>query len=220
MTLWKHPAPQGYLSHRGLAAQTLRDTLVGYATGGSLVDALRAHGLPLAVGRSVGLLDSRDRERLRQRVVVPVLESGTPVWMIGRSMPPAGSEPRYLSLPGPKPLLGWDAVAHARRVCIVEGVIDYLVLRQWDVPVLALLGTHARPDVVQALTRFDRVDLALDNDPPGRAAATALSHALGSRAMHVALPHGIKDVADLALVPGGRACFASVCDAAWAAVAA
>jgi len=217
--LWTQPAPLAYLQHRGLALETVRETRVGYAGGDGLRAVLRAHGLPLAAARHVGLLDHEDRERLRSRVVVPALSGGAATWMIGRSLPPDGSGPRYLGLPGPKPLLGWDDARGATRVCVVEGVVDYLVLRQWGYPVLALLGTHVRPEQVQSLTRFDHVDLVLDNDAPGRAAATALCGVLGTRATLVRLPRACKDVADLALVADGRARFARLLDAARAAAA-
>jgi len=69
---------------------------------------------------------------------------------------------------------------------------------------LTLLGTHARPVVVAALRRFDRVHVLLDDDPPGRAAGAALAAALGLRAVVVPLP-GAADPAELALVPGGAA---------------
>jgi len=217
--LWTQPAPLAYLQHRGLALATVRETRVGYASGDGLRAALRAHGLPLAAARHVGLLDHEDRERLRSRVVVPALSGGAATWMIGRSLPPDGSGLRYLGLPGPKPLLGWDDARGATRVCVVEGVVDYLVLRQWGYPVLALLGTHVRPEQIQSLARFDHVDLILDNDAPGCTAATALCRVLGTRATLVRLPRACKDVADLALVADGRARFACLLDAARAAAA-
>jgi len=217
--LWTQPAPLAYLQHRGLVLDTVRETRVGYARGDGLLPALRAHGLPIAAARHVGLLDRQDRERLRSRVVVPALSGDAATWMIGRSLPPDGSGPRYLGLPGLKPLLGWDDVRGATRVCVVEGVVDYLVLRQWGYPVLALLGTYVRSEQVQSLARFDHVDLVLDNDAPGRIAATAFCRVLGTRATPVRLPRACKDVADLALVTDGRTRFARVLDAARAAAA-
>ena len=217
--LWTQPTPLAYLQHRGLAMATVRETRVGYARGDDLRSALRAHGLPFAAARHVGLLDREDREHLRSRVVVPALTGDRATWMIGRSLPPDGGGPRYLGLPGPKPLLGWDDARGAAHVCVVEGVVDYLVLRQWGYPVLALLGTHVRSEQVQSLARFDHVDLVLDNDAPGRTAATALCGVLGTRATLVRLPRACKDVADLALVADGRARFARLLDAARAAAA-
>jgi len=217
--LWTQPTPLAYLQRRGLALATVRETRVGYARGDGLRAALRAHGLPFAAARHVGLLDREDREHLRSRVVVPALTGDRATWMIGRSLPPDGGGPRYLGLPGPKPLLGWDDARGAAHVCVVEGVVDYLVLRQWGYPVLALLGTHVRSEQVQSLARFDHVDLVLDNDAPGRTAATALCGVLGTRATLVRLPRACKDVADLALVADGRARFARLLDAARAAAA-
>jgi hypothetical protein len=73
-------------------------------------------GAPLIIG--VRRSGSRPRlvGRLRQR---------QPVWLVGRLLDPAEDLPRYLGLPGPKPLLGWDQASRDRRgVCVVEGPLD------------------------------------------------------------------------------------------------
>jgi len=61
--------------------------------------------------------------------------------------------------------------------------------------------------VLGELGGFARLYLALDADDAGRAGAAALRGALGPRAVPVALP-GVKDVAELAPHPGGRAVLA------------
>ena len=45
-----------------------------------------------------------------------------------------------------------------------EGVFDWLTLRSWGYPAVALVGTHARPDIVDSLRTFQRVYLVLDQD--------------------------------------------------------
>ena len=90
---------------------------------------------------------------------------------------------------------------------MTEGVFDVLTLRQWALPALALLGTHASSNALRALARFERIYLALDNDEAGRAATAELRSVLGSRLVPVGLPQDIKDVGDLALVPDGKALF-------------
>ena len=87
------------------------------------------------------------------------------------------------------------------------GLAIWLTLLRWGLPALALAGTNARPSVVRALTRFERVYLALDNDQAGRDAAQRLAETLGHRASMVTLPNGVKDVAELGQQPGGRARF-------------
>jgi DNA primase len=127
--------------------------------------------------------------------------------MVGRTIEPSVEGPRYLGLPGRKPLLGWESARGSRTVFLVEGPFDWLTLRSWDLPAVALVGTHVRTAAVQALSRFERIYLALDNDEAGHAAAVAINAALGNRAALVQLP-GVKDVADLATLPDGRVAFA------------
>ena len=74
---------------------------------------------------------------------------------------------------------------------------------------MAPVGTRVRTEVLRALSgRFRRLYLALDADDAGRAGTDALALALGPRAVPVRLPPGVKDVAQLAPRPGGRALFA------------
>jgi len=100
-------------------------------------------------------------------------------------------------------------------VVVTEGVFDWLALRAWSVPALSLVGTHASPDVLDALTRFEQVYLALDGDGAGREATAALVARLPS-ALPLELPlgNGIKDVADLARLPEGRSVFRRALEAA------
>ncbi len=123
--------------------------------------------------------------------------------MIGRQLA-AADGPKYLGLPGSKPFMGWRTATQSHLVYLTEGVFDWLLLYQWGYPAAALLGTHVRAAQLRALERFERVYLLLDGDEPGRAATGRLAAALGKRAVPIVLPGGAKDVADLALIPGGR----------------
>lgn len=181
---------------------------VGYAPPGGtgLATALGRHGLPLGAAQRVGLLDGRGREFLAGRIVIPEWRPGGPIWAIGRTLDGGGLGPRYLGLPGPKPLLGLGEVWDRHEIYLTEGPFDRLALGGWGLPAVALVGTRPRREVLDALTRFARLYLVLDGDAAGRAAAVALRTALGARAVPVMLP-GVKDVADLALRPDGRDAF-------------
>jgi DNA primase len=121
---------------------------------------------------------------------------------------PADDLPRYLGLPGPKPLLGWDQANRDRRgVCVVEGPLDLLALQQWGVPAVALCGTSYSETTLQLLRHWQRLYAVLDADAAGRAATARLAGALGSRLIQVQLPSGAKDPADLAPLAEGRALF-------------
>ena len=78
----------------------------------------------------------------------------------------------------------------------------------WGYPVLALLGTDLRQDLVADLRTFRRVYLVLDGDDAGFEATCRLQEQIGPIAVPVALPDGIKDIAELAPRPehaGGAA---------------
>ena len=195
-----------YCAGRGLDHDALVRHRVGYVPGDGLVTALAERGLPLDAARWAGLLDRRGRERLAGRIVIPELRADGPLWLIGRRLGDGGDGPKYLSLTGSTPLLGWLEARERREVYLTEGPFDRLTLSGWGLPALALCGTRVRPDVYRVLDRFARVFLALDNDEAGRAATAAFREALGERAVPIPLPD-VEDVADLALRPNGRTAF-------------
>ena len=191
---------------------------VGYAARDELVPALRRRGSTPDAAVRAGLLVPRPRGGFREffagHVVVPEIRAGTTVWMTGRACPTfAGALPRgrrCLNLPGPKRLLGWGLVRGSREVFVVEGPFDWLTLVAWGLPALSLGGTDlatvTHRAFLNALGRFERVFLALDADEAGREARTTLLNRIGRRAIPVDLP-GVKDVAELAPRPAGRAAF-------------
>jgi DNA primase len=209
-----------YLAGRGFERPLLERYRVGYVTGGELVAYLRWRGLPLAPAVRVGLLDRDGREVLGGRVVVPERRQGWPVWLIGRQLDAHGfdnqRDPRYLGLPGRKPLLGWEEAVAAGpdRVTVVEGPLDWLALRAWRVPGLALCGSLVRPAALEGLRRFARVYLALDADQGGDRGSEVLLASLGERARRVHLPAGCKDAAELAPRSDGARVFVAALRAA------
>ena len=197
-----------YLAGRGVSLDAIDRWRLGYAAGDELASALHRRGLSVAAAVRCGLLLSNGQERLAGRIVIPELRNGRPVWAIGRTLR-AGERPKYLGLPGPKPLLGWDSSRGAARAVVVEGPFDWLVLRQWGYPALALLGAHASAAVLATLRTVLQVDVLLDNDAAGQEAASRLAAQLGPRATVRTLP-GVKDAGDLARHPDGRAILAAV----------
>ena len=201
------PVAMAYVEGRGLDRATLESCRVGYASGDELISYLRWRRLPAQAALRVGLLGRDGRELMAGRVVVPEIRTGQPIWLVGRIVGSQDDAPKYLGLPGRKPLLGWEAVSTQRAVWLVEGVFDWLTLRSWGVPALALVGTHISSDALRSLARFERIYLALDNDEAGRASTEKLRQVLGKRALPMT-PPGVKDVAELAPEPEGRATFA------------
>lgn len=200
------PRALRYVEARGLDHATVEACRLGFVAGDELMSYLRWLCLPIRAAIRAGVLGRDGREFLSGRIVVPEIREGQPLWLIGRTIDSGDPRPKYLGLPGRKPLLGWEFAAAQRDVWLVEGVFDYLALRSWGIPALALLGTHPCPEHLQALARFAHVYLLLDNDPAGRDGANQLLQHLGDRAVVVTL-EGVNDVAELALRPDGRSIF-------------
>jgi DNA primase len=173
---------------------------------------LRWRRLPIPAAIRVGLLGPDGNERFKGRVVVPEIRRGQPIWLIGRTIDTKGEEPKYLSLPGRKPLLGWETACTHDRTFLVEGVFDWLTLRCWGFPAVALVGTNASPLILRALARFAEIYLVLDADQAGHQATTLLAQTLGTRAIPVFLS-GVKDIAELAEQFDGRQVFVAAVNA-------
>ena len=144
-------AALAYMARRGFPRELLERERVGYAAGDELARYLAWRRLPLAAARRTGLLRANGREYLAGRIVFAETRAGHAIWLIGRilegqSDKPAPAGPRYLGLPGRKPLLGWDAANRdLRGVCLVEGPTDLLALRHLGVPHWPFAGRTSRP---------------------------------------------------------------------------
>jgi DNA primase len=197
---------QAYVDRRGLGQTTFQRYRIGCARGDELEPELSRRGIPREAAIGLGLLRADGCESMAGRIVVPEIRHGRPIWIVGRAIEPQARGPKYLALAGPKPLLGWQEASTERAICLVEGPFDWLLLRQWGFPALALVGTHVRPAVLDALDRFERIYLCLDNDDAGELASAELALRLGSAARRVIVPK-VKDVAELAHHPDGPAVF-------------
>ncbi len=205
------PTAEAYLQSRGVDGGIIDRCRIGYAAGDELAAYLHWRRLSIGAAMRVGLLTRDGREFLAGRVVVPEIRAGQLIWLIGRIIDPDDDQPKYLGLPGRKPLLGWELAKDSPGVFLVEGVFDLLTLVKWGYPALALVGTHARPEVLRALSRFEHISVVFDTDQPGRVAAKALVQGIGRRAASITL-HGVKDVAELAAVPDGGQRFVCALD--------
>ena len=218
-TIMSDTAALAYMSGRGFPPQVVEQYHIGFARGEELVTYLRWRRLPVTAAIRIGLV-SRDRQEVMAgRITIPEFAEGNPVWLIGRRLLQSGKiiegSPKYLGLPGPKPLLGWgDVREKTRSVSVVEGPLDLVALRMWGVPGLALAGSYASEHNLRLLERFDRLYLALDQDDGGRKATAELASRFGSRAVPVALPPGVKDPAELARRLDGERLFRSAMRAA------
>jgi DNA primase len=210
-TLLAEPRAMKYLLGRGLDAEAVARCRLGYAPGGQLAAYLRWLRLPIGPALRVGLLTRGGAEFLAGRILVPDLSNGRPTWVIGRGIDDnlPDDAPVHLGLPGAKPLLGLDEARGSPSVVVTEGSFDYLTLKMWGYPAVATLGTHLRSDLLDDLRGFQRQYLVLDSDDAGFEATLTLQRELGSTAIPVGLPDGIKDPSQLAALPGGREAFAA-----------
>jgi DNA primase len=207
-TLLQSAPAQAYLAGRGIGYPVAQRCRVGCCTGDRLVPALRHQGIPLEAAWAVGLLVGREgRERFAGRITIPEVRCGHTIWLTGRLLDPMADAPRYMSLPGPRPLLGAETIAGHPHVVGVEGSMDWLTLVGWGLPGFAALGGALSREAFAALAHAHTIYLAFDRDGPGQEAARALSARLGGRARRVSLPEGVKDVNELGQQPDGRAQF-------------
>jgi DNA primase len=201
-----------YLANRGFSRAVVERFRLGYSSGYELRSYLRWRRLPVSAAIRIGLIRKNGREFMEGRITIAEFRGRQPIWMIGRLLESTTAQdvperPKYLGLPGPKPLLGWDAASDRSSVIVVEGPIDLLTLRMWSVPGVALTGSAPSHDTLSLLKAFDLVYLALDRDKAGRQATKRLQNEIGARAVCVELPKGVKDVAELAPLVDGEDMF-------------
>ena len=192
----RYPEAINYLGARGLRdPELIRELEIGYAPGGSLRRHLTARGYSFELLRQVGLLNANGSDAFYQRIVFPLRQGEHIVNLYGRSI---GTTFPHRFLPGSKGgLYAWEKVRHYSEVILVEGLFDYVVLRQAGFHnVTSSLGTHLNADqLLQLYEGLRTVYLAFDVDAnqSGQQAALQLAHRLGAHAIatrRVLLPEG------------------------------
>jgi DNA primase len=185
-----------YLNRRGLHESALiRELRVGYAAGGSLRRHLTARGHSFVLLQQVGLLNARGCDAFYQRIVFPLSQNEHIVNLYGRSI---GAAFAHRFLPGTKGgLYAWQKVRHCPEVILVEGLFDYVVLRQAGFHNVACsLGTHLNADQFRQLCEGPRtvyITFDVDANQSGQQAAEQLAHRLGAHGVstrRVLLPPG------------------------------
>ncbi len=208
---------RNYLKNRGIGRATAEALHLGYCTGSGLKAHLHKQGFGKdRILRSGLLLDRGKRERFAGMVVVPEILNGSPVWMTGRTVR-KNVKPRFNALPGSKAVLGIGTLPQRiQRLIVAEGVFDWLTLREWRLPSVALAGNGNADSLIQQLNRVqaDEVILALDANEKGESLTRKLlgkdveegeeRPATLANASAVRLPEGFEDIGDMATVPDGK----------------
>jgi DNA primase len=224
--LWLSRSAHAYLRTRAVPEELARAERLGYADGHALLQRLRRDspdGKLLQVAVALGLVlerpDAADgrlayREFFFDRLIIPELRKGRPIWCIGRAVEDATStesvaapdapmapsrrpRPKYLGLPGEKPVLGLDHVAGRGVAYLVEGPFDLLAAVGWGLPAFAICGTHFPTERLPALAEAVAVYGVFDPDRAGTSAAERFGPLFGSRWRPLCLPNGL-DLAELA----------------------
>jgi DNA primase len=208
--LWQNRRALAYVRERGLPDWTIRHCGIGYADGHSLELYLRRHD-GLRIAEQLGLLrparsGTGCRELLAGRVVVPELRGGQCIWFIGRSMDQAGDGPKYVALPGERPVLGLERAAGRREAFVCEGVFDYLTAVVWRLAACSFCGTRLPDDRLGFLAGAEVIYGLFDPDAAGQEGAAHACQQLGERFRPIRLPDGC-DLNDLGCRPDGRAAF-------------
>ncbi|MFN8472190.1 MAG: CHC2 zinc finger domain-containing protein [Anaerolineae bacterium] len=207
--LWREQRVRDYLHSRGIPDRVIHACALGYADGYSLEAFLRRRS-GLKTAQELGLLRRAEPhddhacpgEFLAGRIVVPEIRGGQCIWLIGRRLDDDQERPKYLALPGERPVLGQLRAAGQREAFLVEGVFDYLTAVAWDLPAFSPCGTHLPADRLGFLARARVVFGVFDGDAAGAQATARFAECLDERWQPIALPEGC-DLNDLASQPGG-----------------
>jgi DNA primase len=209
--LWREAKALNYVRGRGLPDWLIRKCALGYADGHTLEVYLRRRS-SLSVAQDLGLLRREGTEFLAGRVVIPELRAGQFVWFIGRRLDDAADTPKYLALPGERPVLGYERAVGRREVFLCEGVFDQLTAVSWRLAAFSPCGTALPPERLGFLARAKVVYGVLDGDAAGRAAAERFGAHFGNRWRSLPLPDG-RDLNDLGCQAEGRNAFFALLNA-------
>jgi len=187
--LWRSTAAQEYLEARGITDRRLWGTYgLGYAPGGQRAqDFLSARGYSVEQLASAGLVNRRGLDVFFRRLLFPLCSGTEVVNLYGRNL---GSKFPHMYLPGPREvLLGFpDTRARARGI-LVEGLFDFLTLRQWgyDEALTGLSANLSHPQI-QRLRQgaWQELLVAFDGDDSG--AGRQAAHALVEKLQGVDFP--------------------------------
>jgi len=186
---------------------TVREMKLGYAPPGLLWKLIREGKMAREAAEEAGLIverKGRQMELFRRRIIIPEIRGGEVIHLSGRLL--RGKGPKYLFLPGPKPIYGWERVQGRRAVFITEGLFDWLALVEWGYPAVCLLGTWIKREHIPLFDRFEAVYVVMDADRAGKEASRELRE-LWDNVEIIALPPGVKDVNELYQHPGGKEIF-------------
>ncbi len=201
------------IEERRLLPEVLDQFRVGWADGGLRRNLLDEKGFASEACVKAGVL-KQDERGLRdffyQRIIFPNIVGGRVVHLSGRVL--GDGKPKWCHLPGDI-IYPYNADALRQLDCLwVEGILDVLSAACWDMPAVAGLGTHAKPEWIRMVPDGNRITVSLDSDAAGSSGSLKVAELLGDRVRIASLPAGM-DPNDM-LREGRRAEFESCLQAA------
>lgn len=186
-----------YLLSRGLTDYTIRKYKIGYTDGKVL--GLAKDERKLAV--DVGLIAEEGWEALSHRITIPNLVGKNCDFIMGRTV--TNAKPKYLGISLPKPIQGFYDVKFSNILFVVEGHFDWLLLKQWGYPAIAVGGAHLKKANTELL-KSHKLILIPDNDPEGGKVVSRLKENNPSAEILDYSSYGVKDIGEFALLPNAK----------------
>ena len=195
-------AARQYLKGRGLTGEQVKKLGIGFVPDrwDTVANALRAKKIRGETGAEAGLLAERQSgghyDRLRGRVVFPILDVRGRILAFGGRALGADQEPKYLNTPESpvfkkrEAFYGFptanEAIRRTGRAIICEGYFDRIALYRAEMAeALATCGTALTKEHAKQLRRRTReVVLLFDGDKAGQKAV--------ERALEVLLPESLR----------------------------
>lgn len=179
-----------YLHSRNINDQTINDLKIGFSGKGTTVR-----------------IDGSDLQGFgANRIIIPTFKNGYVASWTGRAI--GDAKPKYLKPPNrgfvKNTLWGLNTLNRpSDRIYIAEGTFDALSIYQDGFPVLATMGGHFAPDVLQTVydicKGYETVVLAFDSDEAGRSFTNDMLRKLFNRRVQckiVEIPSQFKDISE------------------------
>lgn len=181
-----YPQVQGYLTSRGLSAETVEAWGLGYAPEGwqNLIAYAKTKGVDAASLEAAGLVKNKDGrfyDLFRNRVTIPIRDVfGRVVGFSARTL--TDEQPKYVNTPATAVFrkgellfaLDWakTTIKDSSTAILVEGQMDVIALHQAGfTAAVGLQSSSLTEPQIKKLERYGAVLYsALDNDPAGREA--------------------------------------------------
>ncbi|AGM26078.1 DNA primase [Spiroplasma syrphidicola EA-1] len=186
-----------YLLNRKYSEQTIDEFDLGYSNNDDLINFLlkKGYGQEELIKANLARLNYKDElcSVFKERVMIPIKnENNQVVGFSGRDLTNT-SQIKYLNsaetdvFTKSNILFNLNKIPEFQKeITVVEGYMDVISLAQNGIPAVALMGTNLSRNQISILSkRFDKVNVFLDNDNPGRLASEKINNLLANAGITV-----------------------------------